>query len=753
MPTAPAVDPLLIAKTHAAIFDMWFPLDELPMPPSVKPEIAAIAAEVSAGMLRAFSGSALMEILTGMTYPASLPFYACLAQSQNPAVLAFLQATGGFGGLAVEHRQALFSFFFDGPCVDEPGGPGSAMFAMILREAYLSGIWDLPLAVPLTEIQAPAVFMQNPDIYSKMHASAIPTSRLYYDQQSNSIKHKDGPIDCIVVGSGPGGATVAYQLQEAGKRVVLIEKGPWVVWGSMDTRSYSTLMFQQNNAATSDNGIILRSGETMGGGTTVNIDLAFSPLEATIQARVGEWKEKGLIDARFYTQEDLSAAYQWVREKIHTRQLSQSELNQDNKILWDGAEAFGVDPKLYHLNRYQVGYSPSPVDDKRDAAKQLILPAAEDTVNPLSVIPDASVGEVLFETLPGGQNVSATGVTITMIAPWTTYGNTIVDPCNLKIAVGATVTCQAHDVILAAGTIGTTQILLNTAKNNPAIANPQIGKGLILHPSLPLVGVFDREINLLEGLDSATFVDSFGVMPGFIFETMGGLPGYGAVLIPGNGKQVYENITRFGVSAGFGVMLVDTPSDGNCITLDVSGNPVLNYTLSKCDKKRFRTGVAVAIRMMFLAGAKKVIIPSNENFLNAPDFDPMRGVYLTDIEQADLIEQHLDFIPNRTVLTAAHIQAADKIGPSPDIAVVSTRQRVWNVITREEVPNLYVMDSSIFPTSVGANPMQSIYTFAKIFAERFIHGMDQVRRAPMHVAAAAHAERIAARTAAAIVRP
>src|SRR5271168_4333469 len=401
MPTAPAVDPQLIAKTHAAIFDMWFPLDELPMPPPVKPEIAAIAAEVSAGMLRAFSGSALMEILTGMTYPASLPFYACLAQSRNPAVLAFLTATGGFGGLAVEHRQPLFSFFFDGPCVDGPcvDGrclPGSAMFAMILREAYLSGIWDLPLAVPLTEIQAPAVFMQNPDIYSKMHAPAIPTSRLYYDQQSNSIKHKDGPIDCIVVGSGPGGATVAYQLHEAGKRVVLIEKGPWVVWGSMDTRSYSTLMFQQNNAATSDNGIILRSGETMGGGTTVNIDLAFSPLEATIQARVMNWIEHGWIDGAFYTPERLSAAYQWVRNAIATREVTQCELNKDNLVLWDGALAFGVNPSLYHLNRFPEDLSPSPVTQKRDAARQLIRKAMEDPGDPLSVIPDVAVQEISF---------------------------------------------------------------------------------------------------------------------------------------------------------------------------------------------------------------------------------------------------------------------------------------------------------------------------------------------------------------------
>jgi choline dehydrogenase-like flavoprotein len=30
---------------------------------------------------------------------------------------------------------------------------------------------------------------------------------------------------------------------------------------------------------------------------------------------------------------------------------------------------------------------------------------------------------------------------------------------------------------------------------------------------------------------------------------------------------------------------------------------------------------------------------------------------------------------------------------------------------------LYVVDGSVFPTSIGANPMQSIYTFAKLFAD------------------------------------
>jgi len=719
MPPDLAVDPGLIAKTHHALFETWFPQSDLPIPDAIRPDIARIADEVEAGMLKAFNASPLVGILTSMTLPRLLPFYQQLVDSQNPAVQAFLLATGGYGGLAPDQRSPLFSFLFAESC-----GPESAMFAAILREAYLSGIWDLPLAVPLTEINIPDVFMPNVAIYSKLHAPTLPTSRLCYDSASNTIRHRDGPIDCLVIGSGPGGATVAHQLQEAGKRVVLVEKGPWVIWGSMNTMSYSTLMFKSNTAATSDNGIIIRSGEAMGGGSTVNIDLAFSPLEATIQARVHEWKVKGLIDARFYSQEKLSAAYEWVRDKIQTRRLSETELNQDNEVLWRGAEAFGIDPKLYHLNRYRVGYSPSPVTDKRDAAEQLIRPAAMDEKNPLSVIPDASVEEVLFELESGSSDVRATGVILKMNVPWTDYSNTIVDPSDLKLSPGATPVIHAETVVLAAGTIGTTRILLNTAKTNPAIANPRIGKGLILHPSFPMIGVFDGRINLLEGLDSATFVDAFGVTPGFIYETMGGLPGYGAVLIPGNGKQVYENIVNFDVSAGFGAMLVDTPSDGNCITLDDQGEPVLTYSLSEADKARFRIGVASGIRMMFMAGAKKVIIPSNENVLGLSDFDPMQCTYLTDVAQADLVEKHLRFVSNRTVLTSAHLQATNKIGPSPDIAVVSTRQRVWNVVTRREVPNLYVMDSSVFPTSVGANPMQSLYTFAKIFTDRLLRGMD-----------------------------
>ena len=66
MPTAPTIDPQLLAKTHSAIFDTWFPLDELPILQSVKPEIAKIATKVSVGMLKAFSRSSLIAFSSGL---------------------------------------------------------------------------------------------------------------------------------------------------------------------------------------------------------------------------------------------------------------------------------------------------------------------------------------------------------------------------------------------------------------------------------------------------------------------------------------------------------------------------------------------------------------------------------------------------------------------------------------------------------------------------------------------------------------
>jgi choline dehydrogenase-like flavoprotein len=159
-------------------------------------------------------------------------------------------------------------------------------------------------------------------------------------------------------------------------------------------------------------------------------------------------------------------------------------------------------------------------------------------------------------------------------------------------------------------------------------------------------------------------------------------------------------------------MLIDTPAPDNRIRLDREGEPVIDYTLSEPDKVRFRRGVAEAVRIMFLAGAKQVFLPTTEDILQ----DGVSPLVLTSPSQISAVEKNLHFIPNQTIVTSAHMQATNKIGSGEANGVVSRDFRVWGT------KRLYVMDASIFPTSIGANPMQSIYTFAKIFADRLAGG-------------------------------
>ena len=334
-----AISPLSLKATHDALFQFWFPLQKLEIPPAEKSQLEKIASGVSAGMYQAFIESSLLSALEGMTDPSLLPFYSSLTTSFDPSVRAFVTIPGGFGAMPQVLRRRLFSFLFNGSA-----GAESTQLAMVLREAYLSGIWDLPLAVPICKISAPKVFVDDPAGWAREHAPKLPPSRLRYDSATRSIYHTQGSIEFLIVGSGPAGATIAHELQQAGKRVVLVEKGPFVVWGSMDTRSYSTLMFRNDAATSINNSVVIRSGETVGGGTTVNIDLAFSPLKPDIQQHIHEWVEQGLIDGQYYTHVRISQAYEWLTSHVPNYHVPQRDLNPDNLALWDGSIAYGAHP-------------------------------------------------------------------------------------------------------------------------------------------------------------------------------------------------------------------------------------------------------------------------------------------------------------------------------------------------------------------------------------------------------------------------
>jgi choline dehydrogenase-like flavoprotein len=678
-----------LRATHDALYSSFLPVEEVHGNPQLEQMFLAASDGIWSA---AHQTPAFQDLLK--------PFADLRAFGDACGISAYINTAGtsAFADLTRPQRQHVL--FLLQTCSEN----APRRLAMNTRNFYVVKAYGA-IQEPLTGVKLNLHASQE---YIEQNWPKLPPSRLRYDSARHEILSADRDIDYLIVGSGPAGSVLAHELRRGGKRVLLVERGSFVVPGSMETRLIDDLIDTRTSV---DGAIRIRNGMAVGGGSQVNVDLCFAPTLPAIRAKIESWRRDGRIGQTDFTPEQLASAYAWVKSAIGTRVLSESEINSNNRVLWDGAKRAGLHPKLYELNTYAPGRSPYPVTDKRSAESQLLLEALQDAQNPLSMIPDAEVRRVLFETASAGGAKKASGVEVRMRQP-IPHPGVIADPNGFHLAAGERLIIHARNVILSAGALGSATILLRSD-----IANDNVGRGIVLHVSMPIMGKFDHTIDALSGTQASVFVDDKLVTEGYALESMSDQPLYAALMSPGPAMHTFNLVRSYRNLAGFGVMLVDTTSPENRIALDANGDPQIHYAISQPDKERFRRAIAEAVRIMFLGGAKEVYLPTTENiFAGASSTDPgeLQPVVLTDIKQADLVETNLQFIPNRTMITSAHLQASDKMGSSPRDSVVSRDFRVWGT------EGLYVVDGSVFPTSIGANPMQSIYTFSKIFADRML---------------------------------
>lgn len=674
---------------HNALFASFLPIDELPD----DPHTAALLRSARDSIWQQAGHAPQMEQLLE-PFVDLRGFGDSCGISQAIAPGAQGSAAISFAALAPETRERVL-FLLQNCSESAP-----RRLAATIRNFYVVKGYGAVQG----ELTGVKLNLFAPPDYIEAHRPHLPPTRLAYDQAKHELVEADKhPIDVLIVGSGPAGSVLAHELRRNGKRVLLLERGSFVVPGSMETRLIEDLI---DTRTSFDGAIRIRNGMAVGGGSQVNVDLCFAPTSEPIKLKIEGWRKAGQIAPGEFTQAELSLAYAWVKRMIGTRTLSEREINANNRVLWEGAKLAGLHPKLYSLNTYAPGQSPSPVTDKRSAESQLLISALEDRVNPLGMVPDADVQRVLFAG--EAESRRAVGVEARMRSPISESG-TIRDPNGLKIPVGETFVVHADTIILSAGALGSPTILMRSG-----VENDRIGRGVILHPSMPIMGRFPDHIDVLNGTEASVYVDDRLADRGYALESMADQPLYAAIMSPGPALHSYEMIKAFRDLAGFGVMLIDTPQSENRIRLDEKGGPEIDYTLSDADKRRFAEGVAEAVRIMFKAGAKEVYLPTTENILGQEsDASEVRPQILTSPDQAEQVRENLQFIPNRTMVTSAHMQGTDKMGSAAENSVVGYDFHVWGT------QNLYVVDGSIFPTSVGANPMQSIYTIAKIFADHW----------------------------------
>lgn len=544
--------------------------------------------------------------------------------------------------------------------------------------------------------------------HGTIKADIVPTlpkfkTHLAYDKEDSRIV---GKLDAIIVGSGPSGSVAAYELQRKGLKVLVVEAGPLVIPGAFDTTSDAKFMEGQAPRIVEDGSVVLLNGEAVGGGTVVNLNMAFAPTMPIVRHRFHLWHEKKLIPDDIWTDEEIDRAYAWVEALFKPRTVAWNEINHNNVALMAGAYNLGIPYKRYVLNTYKPQESPYSVSGKKTSFDQLLKPAMTSDKNPASLLTDCRVSEVLIHH---GQAYG-----IECIYQPNVYGLGILhDLYGFNIQPGTKITIEANNIILAAGNLGTSTILLKSHINNQ-----NIGRGFVVHPMLPLMGKFSERINADEGEPSTIFVDHFMPtddnkdMPGYLFEVGLGKMSLWSLLVPGLPKQIQANLKTIGHSAGFAVLLSDSVHEKNRVELDCHGKPKVHYHVSEDDRVRMTDGIKQGIKMLFAAGAKEVSFSSFEK----PLFQNSLLTSNTLTPEMDIEEVMKDFklTPNQTMLFGGHMMGGNKLGVSPKTSVVNSNYQVWNT------KSLYVIDSSIFPESMGANPMQTIYTTAKIFADRFL---------------------------------
>lgn len=566
-----------------------------------------------------------------------------------------------------------------------------------LRQTCLYVFYSIPLIYEIAGMSPPASEAIYPVELS------LPPSRLRL--QGEEIIHQDGEIDFLVIGSGPAGSVIAHELARQGKRVVLMESASFVKPLSTVTEFSSELIESENRRRTKTGSIIIRNGATVGGGTTVNLDLAFSPLLPQIKAKLKQWVADHALPPDFFHEpqqewKKLETAYAWVKSKVLTRTVGSEEINANNRLLKEGCPS----AKVYDLNaRKPTGLSDATKITKVSATEAFIVPAlkgGKEFKEPLQLISDAKATKIQLAS----QGV--TGVQL-VFSPPLQKEYVVQDLNKLHPVTGKEYTLKAKGIIVSAGTLGSAELLLRSH-----IPNKAIGKGIVIHPSMGIVAKFGRDIRAWEGLSASVYAPGEG--GGYFFEAMAAAPNFIATIHPGTSHQVLETIKDYNRLGGFGLMLVDSVDPNNQVSLDPRSSKVdVHYHLTSSDKQRMKAGLKLATQILFQQGAQEVFIPTAEKIYEEGLFHPF-----TAPEQAVKAIDQLELREEANFISSAHMQGSNKLGQDPLKSVVSPHFKVWDSLRKKEIPNLYVCDSSVFPTSVGANPMQSIYTIAKLFADR-----------------------------------
>jgi choline dehydrogenase-like flavoprotein len=219
--------------------------------------------------------------------------------------------------------------------------------------------------------------------------------------------------------------------------------------------------------------------------------------------------------------------------------------------------------------------------------------------------------------------------------------------------------------------------------------------------------IFDEEVEAWKGVHQAYQVREFQD-EGFLFAAVNIPPGLLAMTVPHYGKKLAEVMADYHRIVNAGLLLEDTTTGR--IALAPGGRPYARYDLNDFDAQRLVRGTALLCELLFEAGARRIVAP----FEGVPDLHSHEDV-------KKLYERP---VPKKAMeLFTVHIMGTARMGGDPTRHVCDSYGKV------HDADGLWVSDASLFPSSIGVNPMETIMALATRNAERILDSGAATRRA------------------------
>ena len=484
--------------------------------------------------------------------------------------------------------------------------------------------------------------------------------------------------DVCIVGSGAGGGILAYELARQGREVLVLERGRYVEprhFVEDDLRQMEVLYDGGILNLSDDSRFSVLQGNCVGGSTTINNGICFDPPPAVISRWNGPELDAGLDPAA------LGTSVRAVRERLNVGSIGGVRHHRAAEKLARAPQVSGGElaaPVPFEANIltgpgrcHGCGYCNigCAYGNKQSMLDTMLPWTQRDFGDRFRILAECDVRRL--RTLSGRSGHR-------------------VHEIRARLSDGRDLHIRSRTVILAAGAIGSSEILLRSgvARGLP------VGRHLSFNMITPVFAEFPEPLRSFDGIQMGHYV-AHG-RDDFILETWFSPPVGLATAMPGWFDDHYRNMRQAAHMVGYGVV-VGTDRNAS-LRLGLDGYRIRFHPTAP-DMQRLARGVTALARVLFEAGASRVLLNTWDD-----------GAFRPGTDLGAITRAVAD--PRFITLASAHPQGGNAMSRQPKLGVVDQNFRVHGY------DNLYVCDASVIPSSLQVNPQLTIMGLAHYAATR-----------------------------------